>query len=223
MQLHDIETKAGYDLWAGSYEQTPNPVVAVDAQHSIRLLAPASGERILDAGCGTGRNLAAMLTAGAAPVGVDFSAGMLEVARIRCPEVPVFEADLQGVLPFDDAAFDAVYCALLGEHLDHPGRATAEFHRVLRPGGRLVFSVFHPMMAVTGMSAQFEYDGRAYKLVAHPYAVDDYEGWLAESGFTAVQHHEFVGDDRMVAEVPWSSWLVGQPILLVLTAKKPAC
>ncbi|MGP4015830.1 class I SAM-dependent methyltransferase [Saccharopolyspora sp. 5N708] len=222
MQLQDIQTKAGYDLWASSYEQTPNPVVAVDARHSLGLLAPGRGERILDAGCGTGRNLAAMLDAGAAPQGIDFSPGMLAVARRRHPDVPLFEADLQGEIPFADGEFDAVYCALLGEHLDHPDRAVAEFYRVLRPGGRLVFSVFHPTMAATGMSAQFENDGTAYKLVAHPYTVEDYEGWLAQAGFTEVERHEVVGDDQMVSDVPWASWLVGKPILLVLRAEKPA-
>jgi len=220
MQLKDIQTKAGYDLWANSYEHTPNPVVAVDARHSIGLLAPRQGERILDAGCGTGRNLAPMLASGALPQGVDFSPGMLEVARHRHPDVPLFEADLEGTLPFPDGEFDAVYCSLLGEHLDHPAQAMAEFFRVLRPGGRLVFSVFHPVLAATGMSAQFESDGEAYKLVAHPYTVDDYAGWVTGAGFTEPDRHEFTGDDEMVADVPWASWLVGRPVLLVLPAAK---
>ncbi|MEV0701776.1 class I SAM-dependent methyltransferase [Saccharopolyspora sp. NPDC050389] len=220
--MQEITTKAGYDRWANTYERTPNPVVSLDARHSIGLLAPKPGERILDAGCGTGRNLGAMLTAGASPQGLDFSAGMLAVARRAHPEVPLFEADLQEALPFAAAEFDAVLCALLGEHLEEPARAVAEFHRVLRPGGRLVFSVFHPEMAATGMSAQFEDAGEVYKMVAHPYTVDDYEGWIAGAGFAEVQRHEFAVDERLAEEVPWASWLVGRPMLLVLTATKPA-
>ncbi|GGQ66777.1 class I SAM-dependent methyltransferase [Couchioplanes azureus] len=221
MQLQDIDTKSGYDLWAESYEETPNPVVAIDARHSMAVLAPAPGERVLDAGCGTGRNLAAMLAAGARPSGVDFSPGMLAVARRRHPGVPLIEADLEGRLPFGDGEFDAVYCALLAEHLAEPGRAMAEFARVLRPGGRLVLSVFHPVLAATGMSAQFERDGAAYRLVAHPHSVADYEGWITGAGLGGLRRHEVGGDAEMVAEVPWAAWLVGRPVLLVLAAEKP--
>ncbi|MEV6226958.1 methyltransferase domain-containing protein [Saccharopolyspora shandongensis] len=220
--MQEITTKAGYDRWASTYERTPNPVVSLDSRHSIGLLAPKPGERILDAGCGTGRNLGAMLAAGAEPQGVDFSAGMLDVARHSHPGVPLFEGDLQEALPFGDAEFDAVLCALLGEHLEEPARAVAEFHRVLRPGGRLVFSVFHPEMAATGMSAQFEDAGEVFKMVAHPYTVDDYAGWIAGAGFAEVQRHELSGDEQMVDEVPWASWLVGRPLVLVLTAAKAA-
>ncbi|WP_433872922.1 class I SAM-dependent methyltransferase [Saccharopolyspora sp. CA-218241] len=219
--MHDITTKAGYDLWAESYERTPNPVVAVDAQQVIGLLDPAPGEHVLDAGCGTGRNFAGMLAAGARPHGVDFSPGMLAVARRAFPDVPLTEADLQDALPFSDGEFDAVCCALIGEHLEHPDRVVAEFHRVLRPGGRLVFSVFHPELAATGMSAQFENDGAAYRLVAHPYSVDDYASWVTAAGFERPQRHEFTGGPDLVSEVPWASWLVGRRILLVLTATKP--
>ncbi|HWS38494.1 MAG TPA: class I SAM-dependent methyltransferase [Actinoplanes sp.] len=221
MQLQEIDTRTGYDLWAGSYEQTPNPVVAMDSRHSVAVLAPAPGEHILDAGCGTGRNLGTLLEAGAVPQGVDFSPGMLAVARSRFPGVPLFEADLQERLPFGDAVFDAVYCALLGEHLADPARAVAEFARVLRPGGRLVFSVFHPVLAATGMSAQFEKDGAGYRLVAHQHSVGDYVGWLTGAGLTGVERHEFSGDAAMAGDVPWAAWLIGRPVLLVLEARRP--
>src|SRR5215475_15036169 len=66
-----VSVRKGYDLWSVTYESTPNPVVTMDSRHTIKILAPAEGELILDAGCGTGRNLKPLLTAGATAIGID--------------------------------------------------------------------------------------------------------------------------------------------------------
>lgn len=61
-------------------------------------------------------------------------------------------ADLEGsveALPVDDASFDVVLCTQVLEHVDHPGQALRELHRVTSPGGRVLASthgvqVYHP-------------------------------------------------------------------------------
>src|SRR5215471_6688263 len=168
-----VGVREGYDLWSSTYESTPNPVVAMDSRHTIKLLAPTAGELILDAGCGTGRNLRPLLMTGAAAVGVDFSLGMLQVARHDFP-LPVALADLQATLPFPDLCFDAVLCALIGEHLDALGHVYSEFYRVLRLSGRLVFSVYHPEMSAAGIEANFERAGVEYRLGAVHYSLHDH-------------------------------------------------
>ena len=62
-----VNAQTGYDLWSPTYDETPNPVVAIDARYTLGLLAAQAGERILDAGCGTGRNLGVLLAADAHP------------------------------------------------------------------------------------------------------------------------------------------------------------
>jgi ubiquinone/menaquinone biosynthesis C-methylase UbiE len=56
-RVERVSVREGYDLWSETYDQTPNPVVAMDARYTLKWLAPRPGEQILDAGCGTGRNL----------------------------------------------------------------------------------------------------------------------------------------------------------------------
>jgi ubiquinone/menaquinone biosynthesis C-methylase UbiE len=111
-----VSHREGYDLWAESYDQTPNPLVALDARHTIEHLAPKAGETILDAGCGTGRNLQALMNVGSKTTGVDFSQGMIDVAKQKYPDVAFFVSPLD-TLPEDLVGFDAVLCALVGEHL----------------------------------------------------------------------------------------------------------
>ena len=214
-----VSARQGYDLWSETYDSTPNPVVAMDSRHTIKLLAPAGGELILDAGCGTGRNLKPLLLAGSTAVGIDFSHRMLQVARRQLETSPVALADLQASLPFCSRSFDAVLCALIGEHLSDLRVVLDEFYRILKPGGRLVFSVYHPEMSAAGIEANFERGGVEYRLGAIHYSVAEHLRLLQEARFEGIRVHEFSGDEELVESIPAAAKYLGFPILLVVTAE----
>ena len=221
-KVERVGVREGYDAWSSQYDAMPNPLVALDRRHTLELLRPARGERILDAGCGTGANLAALGQAGALPVGIDFSRGMLEVARRRLGPVPLAQADLTQTLPVRGAAFAAVLCALVGEHLETPAGFFAEAYRALAPGGRLVFSVFHPEIAAAGAEANFESAGVEYRLGAHRTSRADYLTALEDAGFDQVTASDFCVDDAIAAEIPAARKYVGKPLLLAACAWRAA-
>ncbi|GHI83895.1 class I SAM-dependent methyltransferase [Streptomyces xanthophaeus] len=105
------------------------------------------GDRVLDAGCGTGRALSP-LRAAVGPsglvLGADLTPQMLTAAQQagRAAEGALLLADVAR-LPLRDAALDAVFAAGLIAHLPDPGRNLRELARVVRPGGRL--ALFHPI------------------------------------------------------------------------------
>ncbi|GII03708.1 class I SAM-dependent methyltransferase [Planobispora takensis] len=117
----------------------------------LKLAGEVAGRRILDAGCGSGPLFAALRDRGAVLTGIDASAGMLELARLRLgAEADLRVADLADPLPFPDDAFDDVIASLVLHYLQDWGPTLTEMRRVLRPGGRLLVSVEHPF-AITLM------------------------------------------------------------------------
>jgi SAM-dependent methyltransferase len=221
-KVRRVDARVGYDLWAETYDRTPNPLVALDSRHTPRLLAPAAGERILDCGCGTGRHLGAVLAAGAVPLGLDAASGMLEVSRRRHPGAPLVQADLDEPLPLRSGAFDAALCCLVGEHLDRPVRLFHELFRVTRPGGRLLFTVFHPAMVASSVEANFVREGVEYRLGATPHTLDVYRLGAAAAGFEALELEEHAVDEALVREVPEVAKYLGRPLLLVVMGRVPA-
>ncbi|MFE7593517.1 class I SAM-dependent methyltransferase [Kitasatospora sp. NPDC057512] len=109
-----------------------------------RKLALPAGARVLDAGCGAGVVARAMAVRfGLAVTGVDvLDFHLAEAARLstraRMGDRTVFRFGDFHRLPFDDGEFDGAYSMETLVHSYDPPRALAEFHRVLRPGGRLV-------------------------------------------------------------------------------------
>lgn len=211
----------GYDLWAESYDQAANPLVVLDRRYTIEHLEPHQGERILDAGCGTGANLRRLVRAGSRPVGVDFSRGMLRVAQRSAPGALLAQADLNRELPLRRGRFDAVLCALVSEHLQNLRTLFTEAFSALRRGGRFVFSAFHPDVAAAGVEANFERDGIEYRLGAERYTVDDYLNHMDDAGFVGVRWREYSVDARVVERVPWASKYLGRPLLLIVEAARP--
>lgn len=94
--------------------------------------------RLLDAGCGTGRNLVELAGLGPAS-GVDPSPSAVAFCRARGLE-DVHQAGLEA-LPFGDGQFDLLLACDVVEHVDHDVAALRELHRVAAPGATLLLTV----------------------------------------------------------------------------------
>jgi ubiquinone/menaquinone biosynthesis C-methylase UbiE len=114
---------------------------------AVAELGLREGDRVLDAGCGTGRALPP-LRAAVGPSGVvlgaDLTPAMLEAAvrAGRDAEGQLLLADV-AALPLRPESLDAVFAAGLIAHLPEPGENLRELARVVRPGGTL--ALFHPI------------------------------------------------------------------------------
>jgi SAM-dependent methyltransferase len=158
------------------------------------LLGEVAGRRVLEVGCGAASAARWLATQGADVVAMDLSAGMLrhavagaEASGVR---VPLLQADGLA-LPFGDGVFD-VACTAFGAvpFVADSGALMREVARVLRPGGRWVFSVTHPMRWIflddpgeRGLLAVHSYFDRS------PYVERDAAGVP-----TYVEQHRTLGD-----------------------------
>lgn len=97
------------------------------------------GARVLDAGCGPGYVAGCAHLLGAETEGIDFAQGMIDQARKTFPNLTFSLGDVED-LPAPDHTFDAVLSNIVLFHVTDPARAMAQAHRVLKPGGRFVFS-----------------------------------------------------------------------------------
>lgn len=158
----DAETRdiaASFDARAGSYNA--NEWHRACAEQLVAFSGIASGQRVLDAGTGTG--FAAVAAARAAGpsgrvVAIDLSEGMLAVARLteaRPGAAPVeWVQDNAVTLPrYPSATFDVVLCAAALLYMPVPV-ALAEWHRLLKRGGIVAFS---------SMKAGFPVAGRLFR------------------------------------------------------------
>jgi SAM-dependent methyltransferase len=160
----------------------------------VHLLGDVSGLRILEVGCGSAPCARYLADAGATVVAFDLSAGMLGYAQAAALRtgvtVPLVLADVCE-LPFADGAFDIAFSAFGAvPFVADSAAAMREVARVLRPGGRWVFSATHPMRwafpddpGPAGLTAIQSYFDRS------PYVEVDEDGVPAY-----VEHHRTMGD-----------------------------
>lgn len=113
---------------------------------TLSLLPEVGGKRVLDAGCGPGIYAEWLLDHGAEVVALDVTPVFVEITRRRVGDrAEVRCANLEQPLDFAaDASFDLVVCPLVLDYIEDWSPVFGEFHRVLRPGGVLVFSCGHP-------------------------------------------------------------------------------
>lgn len=133
--------REGFNCKAEFYDDHALPLTRQMFDPLIACLGNLSAKRILDLASGTGHFTARLADAGADVVGLDIAPNMVALAGAKFPNVRFQEGDAEA-LPFEDSAFDAVTCCFGLLHFEDLGAALAEIHRLLRPGGRLAFSVW---------------------------------------------------------------------------------
>jgi len=114
-----------------------------------RLMGDVAGRRLLDLGCGSAIYSVQFAQRGAQVVGLDLSETMISLARERAQAQGVQAdfrvADIREPLPFGNAQFDVIFTATTLHYVDDLGGLMKEVERVIKPDGRLVAGVLHPM------------------------------------------------------------------------------
>jgi ubiquinone/menaquinone biosynthesis C-methylase UbiE len=133
------EAAAGYDRASAEFSSYFVPFL-------LRAARVVPGQRVLDIATGTGLAAAAALEVVGSSghvTAADLSSAMVGKARARLAEAPNVNIAVEDgqALSFPDQGFDAVLCSLGLMFFPDPTRGLAEFHRVLRPGGRAAVSV----------------------------------------------------------------------------------
>lgn len=148
-----MNTLQTYEQLADSYHakiDTKPHNAFYDRPNTLSLLPDVSGKKVLDAGCGPGKYAEILLARGAEVIGIDLSPRMIHWAKERNgAKGQYFVHDLNDSLPFEDGEFEIVICPLVLEYIEDWSSVFQEFHRVLQPGGVLVFSVTHPFFDFT--------------------------------------------------------------------------
>lgn len=179
----------------------------------LHLLGPVRDRRVLEIGAGGAQGSCWLADAGAQVVATDLSLGMLRSGPGRVRALPMADCDAAR-LPFADASFDLVVTAYGAiPFVADTAAVMREAARVLRPGGRFVFSTTHPIRwcfpddpGPEGLQARASYFDR------DPYVEESETGEV-----TYVEHHRTLGDRvrELVAaglvlldlvEPEWPSW-----------------
>lgn len=191
-----LEIATAWDRFSGEYQRSAGlgtgsahygPDIADESE--LRLLGDVRGKRVLELGCGAAQCSIAFAKAGATAVGVDFSGEQLAHARRLCDaeevKVELRQGDMADLAFLRADSIDMAFSSYAFQYVEDLNRVFRQVHRVLKPGGPLVFSLPHP--------AWFLVDDGAPAPVTVTRSYFDHRPFLYDWGgveFTAY-HHSF--------------------------------
>ena len=200
------EIATAYNDWAETYDTDQNRTRDLAAEVLRQTQIDFAGRRVIEVGCGTGRNTEWLAQRASAIVALDFSEQMLAKARRRVtsPRVRFVQHDALLKWPFPKASADIIVAMLILEHVPPLDTFFAEAARVLVTGGSLFSCELHPMRQLTGGQAQFSNTktGERQRIAAFLHDVSEYVNSGVAAGFALQRLDEWRDADAPGNSMP---------------------
>ncbi len=172
-----LSPRDAYRLWSETYGAQPDhPVLVLESEIWGHLLSKADvvDKVVIDIGVGTGRHWSELVSYGPRHLhGVDISREMLERLRARFPEAALYERTGTRLDAFSDASVDLIVSSLMLGHVRQVGDELREWTRILRNGGEILYTDFHPEALRAGAKRTFGYRGRTFEVESYCRAVHE--------------------------------------------------
>lgn len=186
-----VSVQEGYDRWARTYDETPNPLLALEERYLTSILPDVVGSDVLDLGCGTGRRLASLLARGArSVVGIDLSAAMLGVARGRAGirDRLVLADGVQ--LPFRASVFDFALSSFALNHIKDMEAIAQELARAMKLNVHLLICEMHPEAYAQGWRPGFRDVRSSVQIETVSHSAESVLSCFRSAGFACLTLHD---------------------------------
>jgi ubiquinone/menaquinone biosynthesis C-methylase UbiE len=169
-------------IWSAVYDETPNPILALEMRLLARGFEPWQCRRFVDVGCGTGRWMTYAESRGARVFGIDLCRQMLSRAAAKPHLAGRLALASAERLPLPDGMADLVLCSFAIAYFADPRRALSEMARVSASGATVVVSEIHPEALEAGWKRGFRLAGTAYEIQHSTQSVASLLDATAEAG-----------------------------------------
>lgn len=190
-----------YDLWAAGYDDQPgNLMLDLDEAVFGVLLGRinAKGKTVADIGCGTGRHWKKILDMQPASLsGFDVSAGMLEKLKTKFPGASTYLLKDHHLPGLGSGSCDLVLSTLAVAHIEEIEAALQEWDRVLKPGGEIIITDYHPLALAKGGKRTFSHNGKTVAVKNHVHSIEKMRKLMGQLGWQEIRFMQRVIDDSV--------------------------
>ena len=166
-----------YNLWSENYDDQPhNLMLAWDAEIFSDLLNSIDirDKIVADIGCGTGRHWQKIFDKNPKRViGLDISEGMLKRLIQKFPRAETHVLTENKLDELQDGSCDFIMSTLTIAHIQNAKAALNEWNRVLKPGGEMIITDYHPSALAKGGKRTFSYHEKTIAIKNYVHSIDD--------------------------------------------------
>ncbi len=175
----DTGPEQAYNLWAARYDDQPgNLMLAFDEDVFSELLVELDIKDtcIVDIGCGTGRHWNNILSQLPSRLtGYDVSEGMLGVLQQKFPTALTYQLENNKLNHTASDTVDLIISTLTIAHIEKIGEALKEWNRVLKTGGHIIITDYHPIALQKGAKRTFTHMGKTVSVKNHIHSFEKLE------------------------------------------------
>ena len=189
-----------YNAWAHQYDYDINPTRDLDKSVTIESLSNIDFFKVLELGCGSGKNTEWLITKADKLVGLDFSKNMLDQARkkVKTDKVTFINTDLNENWPVNDNSFDLATINLTLEHIETLDHIFNSLFMKLTQGGKCFVCELHPKKQLSGSKARFEKNGDEIALDVFYHSELEYIESAVKAGFNLIVKKEWYDNKKTV-------------------------
>ncbi|MEZ5056068.1 MAG: class I SAM-dependent methyltransferase [Saprospiraceae bacterium] len=192
-----MSIQKSYNEWSAIYDGNENKTRDLDQMITRRELDPINFTRVLETGCGTGKNTLYLVNRSADVTALDFSEGMLAMAKAKkeLSGVNFLQRDLLKDWEVGENQFDLVTCNLVLEHIEDLNPFFKKANKAMVSGGHLFISELHPFRQYKGSKAKYGSGEEEKELEVYIHHTSDFIYSALNNNFTLISLKEWFDEN----------------------------
>ena len=192
-----MDNRQAYNLWAEQYDSNKNFTRDLEGKSLRETLSKITFEKVLEVGCGTGKNSEWFVAKAKHVTAVDFSEEMLSKAhaKVIAKNINFVKADITSEWSFIDDLYNLVTFSLVLEHIEDISFIFQQVNKKIAPGGHVYIGELHPFKQYSGSLARFEIGDKRVELRCFIHHISDFLTAAYDNGFSLVKLNEWFDED----------------------------